>query len=119
MNEKLEESVHHILCGAFCHNLIDEVMNMSASSLGSSKSTLKNLWLEKLHFNIHSQPTIITSKKRKHLRLREECDSYPHPCSTFGKPEPFMEKPIIDFNRGAQLEYISCQVRDQVEFSVH
>ena len=112
MNEKLEESVHHILCGAFCHSLIEEVLTRSSSSLGpSSKLLLKQLWLEKLHFNIHSQP-IITLKKRKHWRLREECESYPHPCSSLGKPEIFMEKPIIDFHRGvaAQLEYISCQV---------
>jgi hypothetical protein len=110
--EKLEESVHHILCGAFCHNLIDEVITLSSSSLGSSKSTLKDLWLKKLHFNVHSQP-IMTSNKRKHMRLREECEPYPHACSSFGKPDVFMEKPIIDFHRGtAQLEYISCQVRN-------
>jgi hypothetical protein len=110
MGEKLDESVHHVICGAFCHNLIDEVINVSSRSLDKAiTSKLKTLWHEKLHFNIYSH-SIVSTNKRKHWRLTEVCEPYPHSCSSFGTPDPFMEIPLIDFNRGAQLEYVSSQV---------
>lgn len=115
MSENLEDSIHHILCGAFCHNLIDDVINRSSTLNHSSKFKLKQLWQEKLHFKIYHQE-IISSNKRKHWRLIEECEMYPHPCSFFGSPEEFMEIPVIEYNRGAQLEYIANQVSTKLLF---
>jgi hypothetical protein len=113
MGEKLEESVHHVICGAFCHNLIDDVISRSSRSLDiAMTSKLKSLWQEKLHFNIYSH-NILSTNKRKHWRLSEECEKYPHSCSSFAIPDSFMEIPLIDFNRGAQLEYVSSQVRSR------
>lgn len=132
-----EECLNHIIYNVLCYNIIDEVLNISSNLINlNNNKKLKILWLNKLNINLNSSTSLSSSsassslefnnsslnnnnnnknnerkKNKKHYRLLEECENYNHPCSYFGKPNYYMERPIIEFNSdGVQLEYILMKV---------